>query len=221
MLTARFNPIHSEPQIQDRVLRLAQVLSHHARSANTGIYNRSTQLCQLSFENQPRCTSQSITMSFAATIQGIPLARAFTTSSLSKPRSAQSARRAPLIVRAKDPAAPDKAEVKGEVVDCKLLCVLIVLVLIPDCMHALERKFSGPLFRSRMRRWRLLLVQSSCSAADCEPRNLVCSKAYKLTLACVLQSPMSFQEFRSRFPTSSTPLTSWAARDPATTQSEM
>ena len=64
-------------------------------------------------------------MSFAATIQGVPLARAFTTSSLSKPRSAQSARRAPLIVRAKDPAAPDKAEVKGEVIDCKssVLCL--------------------------------------------------------------------------------------------------
>jgi len=58
-----------------------------------------------------------IAMSFAATIQGIPLARAFTTSSLSKPRNVQSARRAPLRVRAADPAAPDKAEMKDEVFD--------------------------------------------------------------------------------------------------------
>ena len=58
-------------------------------------------------------------MSFAATIQGIPLARAFPTASLNKPRSAQSVRRAPLRIRAKDPAAPDKAEVKDEVVDCE------------------------------------------------------------------------------------------------------
>ena len=58
-------------------------------------------------------------MSFAATIQGIPLARQFTTASLNKPRSAQSVRRAPQLVRAADPAAPDKAEVKDEVVDCK------------------------------------------------------------------------------------------------------
>lgn len=56
-------------------------------------------------------------MSFAATIQGVPLARAFPTASLSKPRSAQSARRAPLRVRAADPAAPDRAEVKDEVID--------------------------------------------------------------------------------------------------------
>ncbi|KAL3149848.1 hypothetical protein ABBQ38_013669 [Trebouxia sp. C0009 RCD-2024] len=56
-------------------------------------------------------------MSFAATIQGVPLARAFPTASLSKPRSAQSVRRAPLRVRAADPAAPDRAEVKDEVID--------------------------------------------------------------------------------------------------------
>jgi len=56
-------------------------------------------------------------MSFAATIQGVPLARAFPTASLSKPRSAQVARRAPLRIRAADPAAPDKAEVKDEVID--------------------------------------------------------------------------------------------------------
>jgi len=56
-------------------------------------------------------------MSFAATIQGIPLARQFTTASLNKPRSAQSVRRAPLLVRAADPAAPDRTEVKDEVID--------------------------------------------------------------------------------------------------------
>lgn len=78
-------------------------------------------------------------MSFAATIQGVPLARAFTTSSLSKPRSAQSARRAPLIVRAKDPAAPDKAEVKGEVVDCEFSLADLLLVRCLIAMHALPR----------------------------------------------------------------------------------
>ena len=67
-------------------------------------------------------------MSFAATIQGIPLARQFTTASLNKPRSAQSVRRAPLLVRAADPAAPDKAEVKDEVIDCKRSVLLLLFV---------------------------------------------------------------------------------------------
>lgn len=58
-------------------------------------------------------------MSMATALTGVPLARAFTTSSVQKPRSAQSVRRAPLRLRAQDPAAPDKAQVKDEVVDCE------------------------------------------------------------------------------------------------------
>lgn len=58
-------------------------------------------------------------MSMATAFTGVPVARAFTSSALQKPRSVQQARRAPLIVRAKDPAAPDKAAVKDEVIDCK------------------------------------------------------------------------------------------------------
>lgn len=69
-------------------------------------------------------------MSFAATIQGIPLARQFTTASLNKPKSAQSVRRAPLLVRAADPAAPNKAEVKDEVIDCKRARTLWLFVVV-------------------------------------------------------------------------------------------
>lgn len=62
-------------------------------------------------------------MSLATAIKGTPVARAFTNASVQKPRSAN-ARRAPFVVRARgDPAAPDKAEVKDEVIDCRsLLC---------------------------------------------------------------------------------------------------
>lgn len=74
---------------------------------------------------------QQADMSMATALTGVPVARAFTATTLRKPRSAQSARRAPLPIRASgDPAAPDKAEVKDEVVDCEfstLSCAPVVL----------------------------------------------------------------------------------------------
>lgn len=73
-------------------------------------------------------------------MQGIPLARAFTTASLNKPRSAQSVRRAPLRIRAQDPAAPDKEEVKGEVVDCESAAYLFSVELARSHASARHRR---------------------------------------------------------------------------------
>ena len=107
--------------------------SHQARSLPTSICSPVLSTSHSASTIASRAVKLTIAnMSFAMTsmAQTTPVARAFAPSSLSRARATPIGRsRAPLSVRASgDPAAPDKTEVKDEVIDCKCTSPLLLAV---------------------------------------------------------------------------------------------
>ena len=147
-------------------------------------------------------------MSFATTMMNstIPVARSFTASkgvrSVGRP-AAIGRSRAPLTVRAGDPAAPDKTEVKDEVIDCKCRLLLCPSSRCCNCIGLLACILSPHPFAALV----VLRAQQVVHISRIQPafhHRRISFKQFSSLVCDVVQTPGSCPASPSHSPTSLT-----------------